>query len=106
MLDPRQTFIDATVELGRDVTLYPGTILQGRTVIGDGCEIGPDTRLVDSVVGADAIVEHAVVRDSEVGEGAHVGPYAVLEAGSVVESKHVTGPFYTGSADRRAESEQ
>ena len=32
MLDPRQTFIDVTVELGRDITLYPGTILQGATV--------------------------------------------------------------------------
>ena len=32
MLDPRQTFIDVTVQLGRDVTLYPGTILQGNTV--------------------------------------------------------------------------
>ena len=30
MLDPRQTFIDVTVELGRDVTLYPGTILAGQ----------------------------------------------------------------------------
>ena len=30
MLDPRQTFIDVTVQLGRDVTIYPGTILQGR----------------------------------------------------------------------------
>ena len=49
MLDPVQTFIDVTVDLGRDVTLYPGTILQGRTTIGAGCEIGPDTRLVDCV---------------------------------------------------------
>jgi bifunctional UDP-N-acetylglucosamine pyrophosphorylase/glucosamine-1-phosphate N-acetyltransferase len=106
MLDPRQTFIDATVQLGRDVTLYPGTMLQGRTVVGDGCEIGPDTRLIDSVVGDGAVVEHAVVRDSEVGEQAHVGPYAVLEPGSVVESKQVTGAFYTGAPDRRAESEQ
>jgi hypothetical protein len=29
-----------------------------------------------------------------------------LEAGSVVESKQATGPFYTGTSDRRAESEQ
>ncbi|HEY7045480.1 MAG TPA: NTP transferase domain-containing protein, partial [Nocardioidaceae bacterium] len=67
MLDPRQTFIDATVSLGRDVTLYPGTMLQGGTVIGDGCEIGPDTRLVDSVVGDGAVVENAVVRESHIG---------------------------------------
>ena len=102
MLDPRQTFIDATVSLGRDVTLYPGTMLQGATVVGDGCEIGPDTRLVDSVVGDGAVVEHAVVRESTVGARAHVGPYAALEPGCVVPSDTVTGAFYTGRSSQPA----
>jgi bifunctional UDP-N-acetylglucosamine pyrophosphorylase/glucosamine-1-phosphate N-acetyltransferase len=97
MLDPVQTFVDVTVELGRDVTLYPGTILQGRTVIGDGCEVGPDARLVDCVVGAGAVVENCVARDAEIGDGAHVGPYAHLPAGSSVPSGARTGAFYTGS---------
>ena len=44
-----------TSALGRDVTLYPGTILQGTTSIGDGTELGPDTRLVDCMVGAGCI---------------------------------------------------
>ena len=105
MLDPRQTFIDATVRLGRDVTLYPGTMLQGRTVVGDGCEIGPDTRLVDSTVADEARVEHAVVRESEIGPRARVGPYAALEPGSVVPADMVTGAFYTGVSGRRAETE-
>lgn len=95
MLDPRQTFVDVTVEIGRDVTLYPGTILQGRTVIGDGCEIGPHTRLSDCVVGTDAAIEHTVGRDAEVGDGARVGPYAHLPAGSTVAAGEVTGGFYT-----------
>ena len=95
MLDPRQTFVDVTVALGRDVTLYPGTILQGTTVVGDGCEIGPDTRLTDCTVGAGARVEHTVGRESEVGEGAQVGPYAFLPAGSSVIAGAVTGAFYT-----------
>ncbi|HZX56558.1 MAG TPA: bifunctional UDP-N-acetylglucosamine diphosphorylase/glucosamine-1-phosphate N-acetyltransferase GlmU, partial [Ilumatobacteraceae bacterium] len=99
MLDPRQTFIDVTVHLGRDVTLYPGTILQGNTVIGDGCEIGPDTRLVDCMVGAGAVVENSVGRDSEVGEDAHVGPYAHLSPGSSVPASSATGAFYTAPAD-------
>jgi bifunctional UDP-N-acetylglucosamine pyrophosphorylase / glucosamine-1-phosphate N-acetyltransferase len=97
MLDPSQTFIDATVRLGRDVTLYPGTMLQGATEVGDGCEIGPDTRLIDCVVGDDALVEHAVARDSEIGPRARVGPYAALGPGSVVPAGTVTGAFYTGS---------
>ncbi len=99
MLDPRQTFIDVTVTLGRDVTLYPGTILQGSTVIGDGCEIGPDTRLVDCAVGRAAIVEHTVGHDAEIGEEAVVGPYAHLPAGSSVGVGRTTGAFYTAPAD-------
>jgi bifunctional UDP-N-acetylglucosamine pyrophosphorylase/glucosamine-1-phosphate N-acetyltransferase len=95
MLDPRQTFLDVTVRLGRDVTLYPGTILQGDTVIGDGCDIGPDTRLVDCVVADGAKVQHTVGTDAEIGEGAAVGPYAHLPAGSAVAAGAVTGAFYT-----------
>lgn len=99
MLDPRQTFVDVTVQLGRDVTLYPGTILQGRTVVGDGCEIGPDTRLVDCVVAPDCTIENSVGRDAEVGAGAHVGPYCHLRAGSSVPAAQVTGAFYTAPVD-------
>lgn len=95
MLDPRQTFIDVTVTIGRDVTLYPGTMLQGSTAIGDGCEIGPDAQLVDCAVGSDARVSHTVARDAEVGTGADVGPYASLPPGSSVPSNTTTGPFYT-----------
>ena len=95
MLDPRQTFIDVTVRLGRDVTLYPGTMLQGSTVVGDGCDIGPDTRLVDCEVGHDAVDEHAVCRESRIGDGSRVGPYAFLPPGSTVSSGTDTGAFYT-----------
>jgi bifunctional UDP-N-acetylglucosamine pyrophosphorylase/glucosamine-1-phosphate N-acetyltransferase len=95
MLDPRQTFVDVTVTIGRDVTLYPGTILQGSTTVGDGCDIGPDTRLVDCAVGSGAVVEHTVGTDAEVGPGARVGPYAHLPAGSAVAADETTGAFYT-----------
>lgn len=97
MLDPRQTFIDVTVTLGRDITIYPGTILQGQTVIGDGCEIGPDVRLEDCTVGEGATIEHSVGVDAEVGAGATVGPYAHLPAGSVIGAGVTTGAFYTAA---------
>jgi bifunctional UDP-N-acetylglucosamine pyrophosphorylase/glucosamine-1-phosphate N-acetyltransferase len=95
MLDPRQTFLDVTVRLGRDVTIYPGTILQGDTVIGDRCDIGPDVRLTDCIVGDDCTVASTVGVDSEVGTGAQVGPFAHLPAGSAVTSGAATGAFYT-----------
>ncbi len=97
MLDPRQTFIDVTVRLGRDVTIYPGTLLQGDTVVGDSTDLGPDTQLDGCAVGTGCTVSHTVGREAEVGDGAVVGPYAHLARGSAVVSGDVTGPFYTAA---------
>jgi bifunctional UDP-N-acetylglucosamine pyrophosphorylase / glucosamine-1-phosphate N-acetyltransferase len=99
MLEPSQTFIDVTVRLGRDVTLYPGTILEGNTVIGDGSEIGPDTRLDDCVVGPGCHIEHTVGREAEIGAGGRVGPYCHLPPGSHIAEGVQTGAFYTGVTD-------
>ena len=95
MVDPDRTYIDATVAIGPDVTLFPGTILQGATVIGEGAEVGPDTRLVDCTVGARSIVECTVARSSTIGSDVVLGPFAALAAGSVVPDGAAPGPFYT-----------
>lgn len=96
MVDPAQTYIDATVTLEPDVTLFPGTILQGNTRVGSGAEIGPNTRLVDCSVGKQAVVTQTVGDSAEIAVGAIVGPFAFLGPGSVVSEGEVTGPFYTG----------
>jgi bifunctional UDP-N-acetylglucosamine pyrophosphorylase/glucosamine-1-phosphate N-acetyltransferase len=98
MLDPERTYIDTTVVLETDVTLFPGTILQGRTVVRQGAEVGPDARLVDCVVGARANVEQTVGRDAEIGDDARVGPFAVLSPGYRVAPGTVTGPFFVGDS--------
>ncbi len=98
MVDPARTYIDVTVELAIDVTILPGTLLAGRTVIGQRCELGPDTTLVDCMVGSGAVVEHSVGRDAEVGPDAVVGPFAVLEPGAQVPAGGRTGPFHVGGS--------
>ena len=99
MVDPDRTYIDSTVRLAPDVTIFPGTLLQGATVIGEAVEVGPDTRLVDCTVGDGAVVEKTVGRHADVGAGAVVGPFAVLEPGSHVVPGARTGPFYTATAE-------
>ncbi len=103
MVDPTATYIDAAVVLAPDVTLFPGTILQGRTRIGAGSEIGPGCRLVDCTVGEHTTLEHTVARLSEIGDDCQVGPYAVLEPGTALGSGTRTGPFYTGAATSGSE---
>jgi len=99
MVDPSRTYVDATVRVGRDVTLFPGVILQGATEVGDGCELGANVRLIDTVVGPGCVLTEVSGRRAHVGEGATVGPYASLEPGSSVPAQCVTGPFYTAEAD-------
>jgi bifunctional UDP-N-acetylglucosamine pyrophosphorylase/glucosamine-1-phosphate N-acetyltransferase len=95
MVDPSAVYVDTTVRVGRDVTLFPGVMLQGSTVVGDGTELGPDTRLVDTVVGAECVVERTTGRNATIGDRSTVGPYASLAPGAEVPADSVTGPFYT-----------
>ena len=94
MFDPRQTFIDVDVQIERDVTLYPGTMLQGETRIGSGCQIGPNTRLNNCVVGSNSTIESTSAVNSQIGDNAKVGPFAHLSAGSRVADSQTTGAFY------------
>ena len=98
MLDPEHTYIDATVRLSPDVTIFPGSILQGSTSVGPGAQVGPDSRLIDCVVGEGAIVEQTVARQAEIGADARVGPFAALAPGSRVAAGTVTGPFFAADA--------
>ncbi|HZQ87040.1 MAG TPA: NTP transferase domain-containing protein [Acidimicrobiales bacterium] len=94
MVDPEHTYVDAGVELAPDVTLFPGTILRGATVVGAGAEIGPNTHLVDTIVGERAVVHSSVARQATIGPDARVGPFCSLDPGSTVPPGTVTGAHY------------
>jgi bifunctional UDP-N-acetylglucosamine pyrophosphorylase/glucosamine-1-phosphate N-acetyltransferase len=96
IVDPSATYVDVTVVLAPDVTLFPGTILGGATTVGAGSEIGPSARLSDTRVGERSTVSETVAAHAEIGDDAVVGPFAVLEPGARVGSGVRTGPFYTG----------
>src|SRR5829696_1589561 len=91
--DPASTHIEATVEIGRDTVILPGTLLRGRTRIGSDCVIGPNTDLQDTVVGDGGLVEHSVGRGAEVGDGASVGPYSFLRPATVLEPEAKVGAY-------------
>lgn len=96
MLDPERTYIEAGVRLEQDVTLFPGTFLQGFTTIERNCEIGPEVRLVDCTVGEGAVVEYTVAYQADIGADTVVGPFARLGPGFRLAPGTVTGPFFAG----------
>jgi bifunctional UDP-N-acetylglucosamine pyrophosphorylase/glucosamine-1-phosphate N-acetyltransferase len=91
--DPASTHIEASVEIGRDTVVLPGTFLRGETRIGSDCVIGPSADLLDTVVGDGVLVEHSVGRGAAVGAGAAVGPYAYLRPGTVLGEASKVGAY-------------
>jgi bifunctional UDP-N-acetylglucosamine pyrophosphorylase/glucosamine-1-phosphate N-acetyltransferase len=82
MVDPARTYIDAAVELETDVRLLPGTILEGRTVVGAGSVVGPDCHLSDVVLGEGVRISNTVARECEIGDECEVGPFAFVRPGT------------------------
>ncbi len=98
MVDPTAIYVDTTVEVGTDVTLFPGVMLQGTTVVGDGTELGSGVRISDSTVGTDCVLEHAIVRGARIGDRCIVGPYASVGPGAEIPADTTTGAFYTADS--------
>jgi bifunctional UDP-N-acetylglucosamine pyrophosphorylase/glucosamine-1-phosphate N-acetyltransferase len=90
LIDPDTTYIDVGVRIGPDTTIRPNTFLEGATVVGRGCEVGPNVRVVDSSLGDGCRVQFAVLEGATMGAGSDAGPFARLRPGAVLgEGVHV-----------------
>jgi bifunctional UDP-N-acetylglucosamine pyrophosphorylase/glucosamine-1-phosphate N-acetyltransferase len=94
MVDPDRVIIDDGIEIGRDTQLYPGVILEGQTVIGEGCIIHSNSRLKNSRVDKSVVIQDScVLMEAVVEEGAVIGPFAHLRPGSLIHRKAKIGNF-------------
>lgn len=93
VVDPDTTYIDSEVSIGRDTIIYPFTIIEGDTVIGDRCSIGPSARLINVKLGENTKVEQSTVCDSIIGSDCLIGPYAYIRPGCVIGQKVKVGDF-------------
>ncbi|MEU8548668.1 bifunctional UDP-N-acetylglucosamine diphosphorylase/glucosamine-1-phosphate N-acetyltransferase GlmU [Streptomyces roseoverticillatus] len=93
VVDPASTWIDVTVTVEPDVLVHPGTQLIGSTSLATGSEVGPNTRLTDTAVGAGARVDNTVADSALIGEGAVVGPFAYLRPGTKLGAKSKAGAY-------------
>ncbi len=93
IMDPDSTYIEASVKIERDVTIYPGCILEGDTVIGEDSVIGPDSRVKDSRIDRGVSIQYSIVLESSVGEGTSIGPFAYVRPGNKIGKHARIGDF-------------
>lgn len=93
IIDPAATYISNEVMVGQDSTLYPGVILEGKTVIGKDCLIGANSRLVNAKIGNQVTIQNSTILDSSVDDNTNVGPYAYIRPGSRIGKHCKVGDF-------------
>jgi bifunctional UDP-N-acetylglucosamine pyrophosphorylase/glucosamine-1-phosphate N-acetyltransferase len=100
IVDPAATYIEPEVTIEPDVVIQPGCHLRGRTRIARDCEIGPNTLVVDSEIGAGSRVWFSVLEGATVGRRASIGPFSHLRAGAVIEDDVELGNYAEVKASR------
>jgi bifunctional UDP-N-acetylglucosamine pyrophosphorylase / glucosamine-1-phosphate N-acetyltransferase len=85
IVDPATTYVEPEVEVEPDAIIQPGCHLRGNTRIARECEIGPNTYLLDSVIGVGSRVWFSVLEGARVGERVSIGPFSHLRPGAVIE---------------------
>ncbi len=93
IIDPKNTYIETSVKIERDVTIYPGCILEGDTLIEEDSVIGPNTRIKDGKIGKGVSVQNSIVLESSIGEGTSVGPFAYIRPGNKIGKYARIGDF-------------
>ncbi|MEK7837183.1 MAG: bifunctional UDP-N-acetylglucosamine diphosphorylase/glucosamine-1-phosphate N-acetyltransferase GlmU, partial [candidate division NC10 bacterium] len=94
VIDPASTFVDDTVRIGADTVLYPGVILEGQTVIGSECVVGPGCHVASSRLGDGvALKPYCVLTEARVEDGAQLGPFCHLRPLSHVGPAAKIGNF-------------
>ncbi len=93
IVDPSSIFIGPDVVVGMDTIINPFTIIEGKTTIGEDCEIGPYTRIVDSKIGNEVKILRSEVERTTIYDKVSVGPFARLREGTVLKEKVKIGNF-------------
>ncbi|MCI2106607.1 MAG: UDP-N-acetylglucosamine diphosphorylase [Intestinimonas sp.] len=93
LVDPNTVYVGPAVTVGAGSSLLPGTILCGRTQIGAGCEIGPNSKIRNCRVGDRVTVNASQLNESTVESDTTVGPFAYIRPNCHIGQSVKVGDF-------------
>lgn len=94
IIAPAQTFIDDSVVINADATIYPNCILEGNSVIAEGALLEAGVVVKNSHIHAHAqVLAYSYLEGASVGADSQIGPFARLREGSVIGKKAKIGNF-------------
>lgn len=93
IIDPNNTYIGSDVQIEKETIIYPGNVIEGNTIIGEGCVLYPNSRLENSYVGNKVTIQSSVITDAKIGNNTTVGPFAFIRPESNIGDNVRIGDF-------------
>ena len=94
MINPAVTYIDKGVKIGKDTTIYPNCVIQGKTIIGENCVIETGSTIADAEIGNEVVVKScSIITKSRIKDRASIGPFAHLRPDTYLEEGVKIGNF-------------
>ncbi|GKU85020.1 bifunctional UDP-N-acetylglucosamine diphosphorylase/glucosamine-1-phosphate N-acetyltransferase GlmU [Niallia sp. NCCP-28] len=93
IIDPENTYIEASVRIKEDTVIMPGSILSGDTLVDADCVIGPHTEIKNCIVGKNTVIKQSVAHDSKIGSEVNIGPFAHIRPQSNIDDAVKIGNF-------------
>ncbi|WP_175653097.1 bifunctional UDP-N-acetylglucosamine diphosphorylase/glucosamine-1-phosphate N-acetyltransferase GlmU [Pseudomonas sp. Marseille-P9899] len=92
--DPARFDVRGEVSVGRDVLIDINVVLEGRVVIEDDVQIGPNCVIKNSTLRKGVVIKaNSHIEGAVLGEGSDAGPFARLRPGTVLEARAHVGNF-------------
>jgi len=93
VIDPYTCWIADDVRIGSDSIVYPGTWIEGNTMIGERSVIGPHSVIVDCAIGDDTNITMSHCVGAVIGSKVNVGPFARIRPETRIGDRARIGNF-------------
>jgi bifunctional UDP-N-acetylglucosamine pyrophosphorylase/glucosamine-1-phosphate N-acetyltransferase len=94
LADPARIDIRGQLKAGRDVLIDINCVFEGKVVLGEGVEVGPNCLIRNAVIGAGCRIEaNSLIDGATVGDNAQIGPFARLRPGTELAQGGKIGNF-------------
>ena len=92
--DPARLDVRGELSCGRDVVIDVNVIFEGKVVLGDRVQVGPNNVLRNSTVGSDTIIHpNCVIEQADIGVDCRIGPFARLRPETKLAARVHVGNF-------------
>ncbi len=85
--------IEPSVKIGAGTMILPGTIIKGKTEIGENCVIGPNSYIEDSKIGDGVEVNSTQIRSSVLEKDVKIGPWSQVRPGCIIHEGCKIGDY-------------